>query len=206
MVSLEEWIENLNIDPKISSINIFLPPDKDNKVDETLIRYYVSVCMPLMSVFPGNLTENSTRREYLPRPRTPEERAIEAARKTMIGIKGEEFAMDYERKRLAVLKLSGRGYPKHIAAISDIFHYDICSIDRRIGEIHIEVKTTARHQSDPFSKVAYMSAQEYEFYHTHKESYRLYRIYDIFGQPEIKEIDLNEISFLTDNYRIVIPL
>lgn len=206
MVSLEEWIENLSIDPKISSINIFLPADKHNKVDEVLIRYYISVCVPLMSVFPDNLIENSKRREYLPRPRTPEERAVEAARRTIIGIKGEEFAMDYEKKKLAVLKLTGRGYPKHIAAISDVFHYDICSIDRRVGEIHIEVKTTARHSSDPLSKIAYMSAQEYEFYKTHKESYRLYRVYDIFGEPEIQEVDLNDISFLTDNYRIVISV
>lgn len=203
IVSLRHWIENLRIDPKISNISIHLPADKEDKVDEALMSYYISVCAPLMSIFPADLVTNSKRKIYLPRPRTPEERAIQAAQRTITGIKGEEFAMDYERKKLALRKLSGRGYPKHMAAISDIFHYDLLSIEGR-SEVYIEVKTTARRKSDPIAQTAYLSAQEYEFYQANKDSYRLYRVYDIFGKPEIDEIDLSEVLFLTENYRIVI--
>jgi len=203
-VNLDAWIENLRIDPKISSISIHLPADRENRVDEVLIGYYISVCMPLMSVFPEDVNIRNKRRSYFPRPRTPEERAIQAARRTITGTKGEEFAMDYERKRLAIAKLSGRGYPQNKAAISDIFHYDLLSIDGR-NEIHIEVKTTARPKSDPAANVAYLSANEYDFYQRHRDSYRLYRVYDIFGRPELEEIDLGNVRFESDNYRILIP-
>jgi hypothetical protein len=203
LVSLGDWIANLLVEPKFSSITIKLPAEEEGEVNTGLMEYYVAACVPLMSIFPFEIKPGRKGNGFLPRPRTPEERSREAELRTKIGIEGEKFALDYERKKLAKLKLVNKGYPKHIAAISDAYHYDILSLDQN-GKIHIEVKTTARRLGDTYAEICYMSAAEYCFFKDHPHTYRMYRVYDIFGQPQLLEINLDDVLFETDAYRMKI--
>jgi len=203
LVSLVEWIANLLINPKFSSITVRLSPEESGLVNAELMKYYITACIPLMSIFPFDAKSDRKGHKFLPRPRTPEERAREAALKTKIGIEGEIFALDYEKKKLARLKLVNKGYPKHMAAVSDAYHYDILSLDE-IGIIHIEVKTTARMYGDPYAEICFMSASEYQFFQDHPGTYRIYRVYDIFGLPSLMEINLENILFETEGYRLKI--
>lgn len=203
LVSLLAWIENLLIDPTSSAITIKLPSEANGMVDDELMKYYIGACIPLISIFPYLTRSTSMGQTFVPRTRTPEERAKEAERKTIIGIEGEKIALDYEKKKLAKLKLVNKGYPQHVAAISDSYHYDILSLDE-VGKIYIEVKTTARQLGDPLAEIAYMSAAEYYFFKNHPNTYRIYRVYDIFGNPTLIEVNTNDIAFETDGYRMKI--
>jgi hypothetical protein len=203
LVNLEEWIANLLINPKFSSIIIRLSPEQSGVVNAGLMKYYITACIPLMSIFPFEAKSDRKGHKFLPRPRTPEERALEAELRTRIGIRGEIFALDYEKKKLARLKLVNKDYPQHVAAVSDAYHYDILSLDK-IGKIHIEVKTTARLYGDPYAEICFMSAGEYQFFQDHPRTYRLYRVYDIFGQPSLMEINPQNILLETEGYRIKI--
>ena len=201
LVNLEEWICNLIISPKFSSITIRLSPEESGLVSAELMKYYITACIPLMSIFPFEAKPDKKGHKFLPRPRTPEERSREAFLKTKIGLEGEKFALDYEKKSLARLKLVNKGYPKHMAAVSDAYHYDILSLDE-IGKIYIEVKATARMHGDPYAEMCFMSASEYQFFQDHPETYRIYRVYDVFGLPILIQLDLENILFETEGYRI----
>lgn len=70
---------------------------------------------------------------------------LKAKEDHVTGLKGEKIAISLERERVQVLNLDPDIYLKYVAEISDVFGYDIESVDIRNGKqikIYIEVKTT----------------------------------------------------------------
>ncbi|RZJ81421.1 MAG: DUF3883 domain-containing protein [Flavobacterium sp.] len=201
-VSPSVWLKEINESPSHSSITITVKPDDNNMVSFSTIDAYIALVMPLMISFPENIsTENSISKNKLPKPLTPEQRAKQAEMRALIGIKGEELVFAFEKQRLSVANLITTGYPSHQSLISDVFHYDILSRDSD-SDIFIEVKTTTRQKKDAYSKIFYMSNHEYKFFQDNIKNFRLYRVYDVYGEPEIEIIDISNIKPEVDTYRI----
>ena len=94
---------------------------------------------------------------------------------------GERFVLGYEQELLAQA-----GYPGLASQVrwvaredGDGLGYDIRSCDTKGRVRHIEVKATAFGAETPF----YLSSAELDFARRHRESYVLYRVYDVLAAP-----------------------
>lgn len=201
-VTPSAWLKEVSENPSHSSITITVKPDNSGVILLSTIETYIALVMPLMSIFPHDINpDNVIVNIKLPKPLTPEQRAKQAEMRALIGIKGEELVFAFEKQKLSADNLIKPGYPSHQSLISDMFHYDILSHDGN-SDIYIEVKTTTRQKKDAFSKMFYMSSYEYKFYKDNIMAYRLYRVYDVYGEPEIEVIDIKNITPEVDTYRI----
>jgi len=201
-VTADIWLDNLKTDPTYSSITFSLFPNKWDEIPLSTLDTYVALVMPLMAVFPNDISVISNRQKRLPKPMTPVQRAKQAEIRAKIGLDGEQFIMDFERQKLQSLKIDVNEYLIHKSLISDGFHYDILSHNGETA-IHIEVKTTPRLKNDSFANVFYISYNEYEFYKANKDTYRLYRVYDIYGSPELDIVDMENVELEIESYRIL---
>jgi hypothetical protein len=201
-VTPASWLEEINISPSHSSITITVKPDDSGVISFSTIDTYIALVMPLMDAFPVDISiENNVIKNKLPKPLTPEQRAKQAEMRALIGLKGEEFVFEFEKQRLLDANINISDYPSHRSLISDTFHYDILSHDG-VNDLFIEVKTTTRQKKDSYSKIFYMSAHEYQFFRDNLKNYRLYRVYDVYGDPAIYIIDIENIEPEVDTYRI----
>ena len=204
-VNPEKWLSNTIDDPKHSSITISLYPDSTGLINLLDIDACVALAIPLMLDLPDDInTISNHRTKRTISPLTAEQRAKQAEMRAKIGLEGEKFAMDLEMKNLILQGLERKGYPDHKALISDNYGYDILSHNGST-DIYIEVKTTSRLKGEYLSEVFFMSVPEYKFYNDHISTYKLYRVYDIFGDPELHEIDLNLITPEINGYKMIIP-
>lgn len=114
------------------------------------------------------------------RSMTPDQSALKEKNKKIIGNRGEEIAVEIEKRRLKVLgreDLIGRIIP--VGKDKDGLGYDVRSID--VGtdnithDIYIEVKATSGGIDKPFD----ISKRELEVSQRLKEYYYLYRIYNL---------------------------
>lgn len=200
------WLEEVSENPSHSSITITVKPDSSGIITFSTIETYIALVMPLMAIFPKDIgLNNVTANNKLPKPLTPEQRAKQAEMRALIGLRGEEIVLEFEKQRLLRANLVKAGYPSHQALISDMFHYDILSLDGD-SDLYVEVKTTTRQKMDSYSRMFYMSAHEYKFFKDNFKNYRLYRVYDVYGVPEIEVIDLANIKPEVDTYRIDISI
>jgi hypothetical protein len=203
-VDANTWLNNANINPKHSSITYSLFPNSLGFIDLTAIDACVSFVMPLMLNIPENIEvagKNKTKK-IVP-PLTPEQRAKQAEMRAMIGLEGEKFVLAHEKINLRTQNIQKKGYPCHQSLLSDSFGYDILSCNAN-GDLFIEVKTTTRLKGEHYAGTFYMSVPEYEFYNGNKRKYRLYRVYDIYGNPEIEIIDLTNMTFHVDGYKVTL--
>jgi hypothetical protein len=205
-IDAEAWLSNLKEDPTYSSITFSLYPNKFGYIDTATIDLYVSMVLPLMSYIPEDINNVNVYPKRRVKPLTPEQRAKQAELRTLIGIRGEEYVMKHEVERLKHISLANASYPIHQALVSDSYSYDILSCDDESNDIYIEVKTTTLLRTEQRARFFFISAPEYRFYLNNKASYRLYRVYDIYGTTEMEIIDLSSIEPEIDGYRIAIPL
>jgi hypothetical protein len=103
-----------------------------------------------------------------------------------LGEAGEKFAFNFERLRLAQL---GAGQladkVRHVSIEEgDGLGYDIQSFEPDGRERYIEVKTTGFGARTPF----YVSANEARFARDHRDSFRLYRLFDFRSAPRLFEL------------------
>ncbi|MFY0605926.1 MAG: DUF3883 domain-containing protein [Cyclobacteriaceae bacterium] len=201
-ISPNEWLSEIKRDPKDTQIITNLYANAEGYIDSARISNYVSMLLFLMSLVPKN---NSTKTSRTVKPLTPEQRAEQAARRTIIGLKGEEYVIDKETERLSKLKIKSKKYLKHVSLESDSYGYDIRSCDQERNELFIEVKSTTRLKTDPLSNSFYMSSREYNFYLNNKNKYRLYRVYGV-ESPDIMydEIDLEQVTVESESYKMKI--
>lgn len=101
------------------------------------------------------------------------------ARNRTLGLRGEEFVLNFERERLiAAGKERLAAQVKHTSLVEgDGAGYDILSFDEDSRERLIEVKTTKFGEYTPF----YVSRNEVEVSRLEAPSYHLYRLYE-FGR------------------------
>ena len=205
IVNLHQWLHNIKETPSHSSITATLKPNHNGIIEFSDIDTYIALLMPLMSIFPSidQQVDGNSQPRNLPKPLTPEQRAKQAKIRTQIGIDGEMFVLENEKHKLSKNLIKKTNYPIHQSMISDYFNYDILSCEDET-DIYIEVKTTPRLKSDPFSKFFYMSQVEYNFYNNNIKQYRLIRVYDIYGTPELETIDLENLERTTDTIRFKI--
>ena len=196
-VNSNKWLEKIKLNPENSQIVYRLFPNEEGYIETSTINLYVSMLMFLMGVIPSVGTEIITKKK---KPLTPEERAKQAERRALIGLKGELLVFYKEREKLNQLNIDLK-HLKHVALESDGFGYDIKSCDAQKNDLFIEVKTTTRTQNDSLSNKFYMSYNEYEFYKNNKNNFRLYRVYDVEGKyPKIKIIEMNSIEIKPESY------
>jgi hypothetical protein len=204
LVTPEQWLENAQQDPRYSSIVISIPPNSFDVIDLELIDFYVSMVIPLMSIIPEKLEilnqVEKRKLGYL----TPEQWARKAERLAKIGLDGEKHIMKYEAIRLEKNCASKTGYPYHKALESDSEGYDILSCDLEGNDIFIEVKTTTMPKNHPWSRTFFMSSTEYKFYNENKSKYKLYRVWNIYSDPSVDEIDLEKVDFKNDGFIVSI--
>ncbi len=109
------------------------------------------------------------------------------AQNRALGFAGEEFALSFERWRLAVLgagQLAER--VEHVARTrGDGLGFDIQSFETDGRPRFIEVKTTSFGERTPF----FASANEVRFAKENAEEYRLYRLFDFRAQPRMFELE-----------------
>jgi len=108
------------------------------------------------------------------------------------GSRGEELVIGYERDRLI-----RNGRPDLAGAVrwtsredGDGLGYDVLSFGLDGRKRYIEVKATALGDGAPF----YITSAELDFARRHADSYALYRVYDVLGEPRfyVLEGDINE--------------
>jgi hypothetical protein len=94
------------------------------------------------------------------------------------GLRGEQLALEMERKRLLDLNLNPNDYIKWRSVESDSYGYDIESVDYKGNElvkIYIEVKSTKDVKDTSF----FVSKNEVEVSKMKKDQYRIFRIFDL---------------------------
>jgi hypothetical protein len=203
IVSPEEWLINTSIDPTYSSVVISVYPNSFGYIDPETIDFYVALVVPFLGVIPVNMGSPSPVKRKI-NALTPEQRAEKAERLAHIGLRGEEYIMSMEQDKLVARSGLDRRIPHHVSLESDSAGYDILSYELNGKEIYIEVKTTSFGRSHPFGNVFFLSSQEYSFYQQHKNNYRLYRVWDIFGTPSWEEIDLEKVDLASDGFKVTI--
>ena len=123
-----------------------------------------------------------------------------------LGLKGELLVLNYEKQGLI-----NKGLPELAGKIQhtsveegDGAGYDIRSLSSNKETIFIEVKTTKGSKSTPF----YMSSNEVKFANSHKDSYKIYRVYNYndktnSGKFFIIEGDaVSELNYEPTQYRV----
>lgn len=131
-----------------------------------------------------------------------------AARQGKLGLAGELMVLEYEKNKLADLRISK--YVEHISKIvGDSAGYDIKSYDESGSEIHIEVKTTKNDINTPF----YLTQNELTHCKENEDKYQLYRIYNfdettktgdmyIVKGDITKEIELEPCTYISKGRKI----
>ena len=109
-------------------------------------------------------------------------------RNKLIGLNGEYWVMEYEKKRLK--KLGINFDIEHTSIVrGDGCGYDILSVeDDGVTERYIEVKTTTADEHQSF----FFTDNELRFSLQHSEHYYLYRVYDY--KPDTKAASVNIIK------------
>jgi len=200
-ISSENWLNIITETPQNSQLVYKLKVNEKGIIETSTIALYVKMLLFLMAIIPTEGTDKSDiKQSYL----TPEQRAEQAKRKALIGLKGEKFIFGKEQERLIKLNINHKFYLEHVSLISDIFGYDIKSCDDKKNEIFIEVKTTTRKKQDHLANQFFLSDLEYKFYQNNKSKYKLIRVYDIEGIPEFEEVNLNDVHLHIDSYRVEI--
>lgn len=123
-----------------------------------------------------------------------------------LGLKGELLVLNYEKR-----KFFDQGFPEIAEKIQhtsveegDGAGYDIRSQLSNKETIFIEVKTTKGSKTTPF----YMSSNEVAFANSHKESYKIYRVYDYnyktnSGKFFVIEADaVSRLNYESTQYRV----
>jgi len=107
-------------------------------------------------------------------------------RNRSLGLAGEEFVAEFERRRLRMAGMSALGDKvDHVAKTrGDGLGYDVLSFETDGRERFIEVKTTAFGIETPF----FISRNEVEFSHETAEHYRLCRLFDFRRRPRMFEL------------------
>ena len=127
---------------------------------------------------------------------------IESRNRTL-GLKGEEFILEFERYRLA--NAGREDLVKDIEWTSDLkgdgAGYDIRSFNpSNDQELFIEVKTTKLGKYLPF----FISSNEVEFSRENKQNYSLYRVYDFRDSPKLFMLDgdvSESVNLEANNYK-----
>jgi len=204
IVTPEQWVANAEQDPAFSSVTVDLYPNSLGYIDMQTIDFYVSLIMPLIGIVPERVSANlpgKIKRKYA---LTPEQWAKRAERLALIGRDGEKYVMELERARLAAANISKSGYPFHTALEEDSAGYDILTCGPDYEDIYLEIKTTTMPRGHPWSKTFFLSSGEYEFYRANKEKYKLYRVWNVYGEPFAEEIDLENAELKTDGYMVTL--
>ena len=97
------------------------------------------------------------------------------------GLRGEEFVLEHERKKLAGTLYENAVDPHY--SLDPSFGFDLLSFTTKGELLYIEVKTTSEDADEPF----YMSANEKGFAeHCRDEGlqYELHRVYHVNGIPQ----------------------
>jgi hypothetical protein len=190
------WIEKIKTKAKATHIYAKIMPDDFGVIERSIIDSYVAQIIFMMgAIAPADATG-----QIKLKPLTPEQRAKQAERNSLIGSNGELFVMRHEKDKLKALGIKTDKYPSHLALESMHYGYDILSLDENKNEIFIEVKTTTRTRKDPGSKKFYLSTNEYDVYSANKSIFKLYRVYDIEGDPEIEMVNLEKVTKYPDGY------
>lgn len=160
MVNLEEALEDLEIATKDTYIEVreFSPEPMKVSKGSIIKRKYVE------------LTREKTVRktDYLK----------QAHEQHNMGLKGEELALEIEKKRLIELELDPYEHIKWRSTESDNYGYDIESVDIKNGKlipIYIEVKATKSITDVPF----FITKNEVDESKIRKDQYIVLRIFDI---------------------------
>jgi len=199
LVSPNDWCNNIRFDTANSKITTKIYPNDFNIIESSTIDYVVSQIIFLMVAI-NNV--NTTPRQVIIKPMTPEQRAKQAERQAQIGLKGELYVMEYERLKLKELGINNSNYPKHVALESNHYGFDILSLDENKNELFIEVKTTTRDKEDTLSKSFFLSNNEFEVYTKNKNKYSIFRVYDIENTPSVEQLKLDKLSKEPDGYII----
>ena len=123
----------------------------------------------------SNITNTSSKRKSFSKRVKPDYSGQEASNRKL-GLAGELLVLSYERQILLNLEkpeLSAKVQHTSVEE-GDGAGYDIKSFDVDNDTLFIEVKTTKGSKSTPF----YMSSNEIEFANSHKDSYKIYRVYN----------------------------
>ena len=189
-----DWLKEISINPINCRIITSIPLNQSDVIDFNDIDFAVSQIMFLMGGIPNIGKIYSYK---LPKTLTAAQRAKQAEKRTLTGIKGEKYIYDLELR-----KFNKKNSKKIIwkSQISDSFGYDIQSLDSSLKSIFIEVKTTAMNKDNPMAKMFYLSQKEYDFYLKNKDKYKLYRVYDIEGEPEFEIVDLEKVTLKPNNH------
>jgi hypothetical protein len=203
LVSSEQWLQKVAIEPSNCQIVYPVYPNNYGIIDPAEIGLYVSMSIVLMGFIPS-VKANSVSK--IVKPLSPEERAKQAERRTLIGHKGELFVLDQEKKRLLSLGIDPTNHLTHVAEISTTYGYDIESVDESLGLLFLEVKTTTRLPSDFGSNSFHISENEYNCYLNNKTQYQVVRVYDIEGEkPTMQYVDLERVEMKPDGFLVKIP-
>lgn len=192
----EKWITKIKESASNSEIIAKVYPNSLGIIESSKIDFFVSQIIFLMS---GISNQNPNRKFQIP-PLTPEQYAKKAERLAEIGSKGELYIMEIEREKLKSFGITHSEYPKHNALDSTTYGFDITSINKDMEEIYIEVKTTTRTQSDPGSRKFFLSSNEFSTYRNNKSKFKLYRVYDIEGDPSFEELEIEVLDKVIDGY------
>lgn len=199
VVTSSEWLDVIKYAPQNCQLVYRLHVNERGSIDLTTLTLYIKMVMFLMSLVPSEGSQNSTVRSSA---LTPEQRAKQAERLSLIGLKGEKFIIEQERIKLQNQGIDPKTYLIHRSLESDSYGYDILSCDENLNKIYIEVKTTTRRRSDLLANHFFISGYEWSFFEKNKNQYKLYRVYNIEGVPEFEEIDLMNSNRHSDSYRI----
>jgi Domain of unknown function (DUF3883) len=133
-----------------------------------------------------DLVAQEPAKAYAPRVAIKRDYLEREAQNRSLGSAGEEFAIRYERWRLAELGVHQLAEQvKHVSKVEgDGLGYDIQSFESNGTERFIEVKTTRFGERTPF----FVSANELRFARDHAPRFRLYRLYDFKAVPRMFEL------------------
>lgn len=126
--------------------------------------------------------EQALARGPAPRPFDEElqRRRNRAVDREMVGMLGEQYVVEKERERLQP-ELARK--VRAVAWDSDDYGYDIISYEPDGSEIHIEVKSTSR--SEEWATEFHLSAHEAEVAEAEGDQWRLYRVTEVFRNPQM---------------------
>jgi hypothetical protein len=196
-VNPDQWHNIIRTQAQNSHLVAKIYPNSFGIIESSTIDAYVSQIIYLM----GSISDNrGVAAPITIKPLTPEQRARQALRLAEIGLKGELFAMEYEKNRLTDLGIFGNVYPKHVALESMHYGYDILSQDENGNAQYIEVKTTTRKREDNTSRKFFISTNEFNTFSANRLVYKLYRVYDVENNPSLDILDLGNLDKQVDGY------
>ena len=126
----------------------------------------------------------------------------EAESSNKIGKLGEQLALAYERNRLkesGITDVEDKVFlTSDNPAYGNAYPCDLISVDNSGNTVYIEVKSTQGASTAPF----FISKEELKFSEDHKDSYRLYRFYNVMKKatiPKFYETD----GYVGDNFTLI---